>query len=89
MNRAPSLSSVTADRTAEAAGVQLQAVSLSYGTHRVLKDVNIEVRPGEFFAFLGPSGCGKTTLLRVIAGFNRTESGRVLIGGTEVSHLPP
>jgi len=72
-----------------AAGVRLESVNLSYGPHRVLKDVNIEVRPGEFFAFLGPSGCGKTTLLRLVAGFNEADSGRVLIGGGDVSRLPP
>ena len=72
-----------------AAGVRIEGVDLSYGAHRVLKDVDVEVRPGEFFAFLGPSGCGKTTLLRLIAGFNQADSGRVLIGGTDVSALPP
>src|SRR3712207_7203041 len=74
---------------AKAAGVRLEGVNLSYGTHHVLKDVTIDVRPGEFFAFLGPSGCGKTTLLRLVAGFNRADSGRVLIGGVDVSGLPP
>ena len=77
------------EAAAKAAGVRLEGVNLSYGTHRVLKDVSIEVRPGEFFAFLGPSGCGKTTLLRLIAGFARADSGRVLIGGADVSGLPP
>jgi iron(III) transport system ATP-binding protein len=72
-----------------AAGVRIEGVDLSYGAHRVLKDVDVEVRPGEFFAFLGPSGCGKTTLLRLIAGFNQADRGRVLIGGTDVSALPP
>ncbi len=70
-----------------AAGVRIEGVDLSYGAHRVLKDVDVEVRPGEFFAFLGPSGCGKTTLLRLIAGFNQADKGRVLIAlGTYVSH---
>ena len=47
----------------------------SYGANHVLKDVNLDIRPGEFFAFLGPSGCGKTTLLRLIAGFNQADTG--------------
>ncbi|HEX5513614.1 MAG TPA: ABC transporter ATP-binding protein, partial [Gammaproteobacteria bacterium] len=55
----------------------------------VLKDVNLDIKPGEFFAFLGPSGCGKTTLLRLIAGFNTCQSGRVLIGNNDVGRLPP
>src|SRR5215217_4211332 len=71
------------------AGVRIEDVNLSYGSNHVLKDVSLEIEPGEFFAFLGPSGCGKTTLLRLIAGFNQADSGRVLIGGTDVSALPP
>jgi iron(III) transport system ATP-binding protein len=77
------------DISVDAAGVLIEDVNLSYGTNHVLKNVNLEVRPGEFFAFLGPSGCGKTTLLRLIAGFNRAETGRVLIGGHDLSDLPP
>jgi iron(III) transport system ATP-binding protein len=74
---------------ASAAGVSVERVNLSYGTNHVLKDVSLEIRPGEFFAFLGPSGCGKTTLLRLIAGFNRADSGRVLVGGHDIAPLPP
>jgi iron(III) transport system ATP-binding protein len=73
----------------EPAGIRVEGVDLSYGTTRVLKDVNLEIRPGEFFAFLGPSGCGKTTLLRLIAGFNTAQRGRVLVGGQDISDLPP
>ncbi|MCR0985713.1 ABC transporter ATP-binding protein [Roseomonas populi] len=73
----------------EPAGIRVEGVDLSYGATRVLKDVNLEIRPGEFFAFLGPSGCGKTTLLRLIAGFNAAQRGRVLVGGKDVSALPP
>ncbi len=72
-----------------AAGIRVENVNLSYGTTHVLKDVNLTIRPGEFFAFLGPSGCGKTTLLRLIAGFNVAQTGQVLIGDTDVSTLPP
>ena len=68
-----------------APGVSIAGVNLSYGRNHVLKDVNLEIEPGEFFAFLGPSGCGKTTLLRLIAGFNQADSGTVRIGGTDVS----
>ena len=69
--------------------VQIRGVNLSYGTTRVLKDVHLDIRPGELFAFLGPSGCGKTTLLRLIAGFNIADSGEVLIDGRDVAALPP
>ncbi|HRK24263.1 MAG TPA: ABC transporter ATP-binding protein [Beijerinckiaceae bacterium] len=74
---------------AQSAGIEIENVDLSYGQTRVLKDVSLSIRQGEFFAFLGPSGCGKTTLLRLIAGFNTCQSGRVLIGGKDVSALPP
>ena len=72
-----------------AVGVEIRGVNLSYGTHRVLKNVDLQIRPGELFAFLGPSGCGKTTLLRLIAGFNLADSGEVLIDGRDVARLPP
>jgi iron(III) transport system ATP-binding protein len=51
--------------------------------------VSLEVEEGELVTFLGPSGCGKTTALRIIAGFENPTAGRVLIGGQDVTHLPP
>jgi len=73
----------------EPVGISIAGVNLSYGATHVLKDVNLEIVPGEFFAFLGPSGCGKTTLLRLIAGFAQAQTGRVAIGGEDISALPP
>jgi len=70
-------------------GVSIEGVNLSYGRTHVLKDVDLTIEPGEFFAFLGPSGCGKTTLLRLIAGFAACQTGRVLIGDEDVTTLPP
>ena len=72
-----------------AVGVKLEGIDLSFGNTHVLKGIDLTIEPGEFFAFLGPSGCGKTTLLRLIAGFETAQSGRVLIGGQDVSLLPP
>lgn len=69
--------------------VQVEGVTFGYGRTRVLEDVSLEVRKGEFFAFLGPSGSGKTTLLRLIAGFGQPERGRILIGGRDATRLPP
>ncbi|MCZ8183763.1 MAG: ABC transporter ATP-binding protein [Beijerinckiaceae bacterium] len=72
-----------------ASGIEVSGVNLSYGRTPVLKDVSLTIHPGEFFAFLGPSGCGKTTLLRLIAGFNSAQTGQVIVGGTDISTLPP
>ena len=69
--------------------VQCRDVRLSYGSTEVLKDVSLDIEPGEFFALLGPSGSGKSTLLRLIAGFNRQQHGQVLVDGQDVSALPP
>lgn len=70
-------------------GVKLEEINLSYGKNHVLKGIDLEIKHGEFFAFLGPSGCGKTTILRLIAGFETAQSGRVIIGDKDVSGLPP
>ena len=70
-------------------GVVAKHLSLSYGKTEVLKDINLVIEPGEFFALLGPSGSGKSTLLRLIAGFNQHQGGELLIDGKDVSGTPP
>lgn len=72
-----------------AAMVELQEISKVFGTYVALRDVNFGIREGEFMTFLGPSGCGKTTCLRLISGFDTPTSGRVLIGGRDVTDDPP
>ncbi|MEO7152494.1 MAG: ABC transporter ATP-binding protein [Burkholderiaceae bacterium] len=69
--------------------VECRHVRLSFGSTEVLKDVNLEIEPGEFFALLGPSGSGKSTLLRLIAGFNQHQHGEVLIDGADVTGKAP
>ncbi len=70
-------------------GVEIRHVALSFGATQVLKDINLVVEPGEFFALLGPSGSGKSTLLRLIAGFNQHQSGEVLVDGRDITGTPP
>jgi putative spermidine/putrescine transport system ATP-binding protein len=69
--------------------VQLDGVSCHFGNVRAVDGVNLSIAPGEFFTLLGPSGSGKTTCLRMIGGFTLPTSGRIFIGGEDVSMRPP
>jgi iron(III) transport system ATP-binding protein len=70
------------------ARVDLERISKSYPGLKVLDDVSLSIRSGEFFTLLGPSGCGKTTLLRTVAGFNKQDAGRVLVDGAGIDDVP-
>ncbi|MGO4463164.1 ABC transporter ATP-binding protein [Streptomyces sp. M-16] len=70
-------------------GIRFDSVSVAYDGTTVLESLDLTVEPGEVMALLGPSGSGKTTALRAVAGFVRPVSGRVLIGGRDVTALPP
>ena len=72
-----------------AAAVRLEGVRKSYGDVAAVDGVDLEIRAGEFFTLLGPSGSGKTTTLRLIAGFERPDEGRIELGGRDVSNDPP
>ncbi len=69
--------------------VRLAGVGKSFGATSVLRDVDLEIRPGEFFSLLGPSGSGKTTTLRIIAGLETATAGFVHLDGADVTLLPP
>jgi iron(III) transport system ATP-binding protein len=69
--------------------VEIRRVTKSFGRQTVLDAVDLEIRTGELVAILGPSGCGKSTLLRILAGLERDHTGRVLIGGRDVTAVPP
>src|ERR1700712_973268 len=69
--------------------VQFTQVSRLFGEVKAVDRVSIDIEDGEFFSMLGPSGSGKTTCLRLIAGFERPDAGRVILGGRDVTALPP
>jgi spermidine/putrescine transport system ATP-binding protein len=73
----------------DAPSVQLEAVTKRFGNVEAVRSLDLDIGRGEFFTLLGPSGCGKTTTLRVVAGFEEPDAGRVLIDGADVGGLPP
>ncbi len=75
--------------SARSQAVALEGVSKRFDGVAAVDDVSLAVRSGEFFSLLGPSGCGKTTSLRMIAGFERPDAGRILIGDADVTETPP
>ena len=75
--------------SAEAPILKIEAVSKSFGSTEVIRDLSFEVYRGEFLTILGSSGCGKTTLLRMISGLEETDSGRILLDGADVTNADP
>src|SRR5689334_3001671 len=71
------------------AKVEVRGARKSYSGRDVLARLDLDMADGELVCLLGPSGCGKTTLLRIIAGFIRPDEGTVLVGGENVTSLPP
>ena len=69
--------------------LRLDGIRKNYGTVAAVAGVDLVVDEGEFFTLLGPSGSGKTTLLRLIAGFERPDSGKIELGGRDVTDVPP
>ena len=68
--------------------LRLEQVEKHFGATAAVNGVTLEIARGEFFALLGPSGCGKTTLLRLVAGFEQPDAGRVILDGTDVAGVP-
>jgi spermidine/putrescine transport system ATP-binding protein len=71
------------------ASVTLDSVNHSFAGFRALRDIDLEIVSGEYVTLLGPSGCGKTTMLSVMGGFLEPTEGRVLIGGRDMTRVPP
>jgi spermidine/putrescine transport system ATP-binding protein len=69
--------------------IQLEELTKKFDEHVAVAGISLDMPPGEFFTLLGPSGCGKTTTLRMIAGFERPTSGRILLDGSDVARVPP
>jgi putrescine transport system ATP-binding protein len=69
--------------------VRFEGVSKRFGGVAVVDRLSLDIYEGEFFALLGPSGCGKTTLLRMLAGFEFPDEGRILLDGTDIVDVPP
>ncbi len=69
--------------------LQFQGVTKRFGPLTAVNHVTFGVQKGEFFSLLGPSGCGKTTLLRMLAGFDRPDEGKILLDGKDITGLPP
>jgi spermidine/putrescine transport system ATP-binding protein len=69
--------------------LDIQRVTRRFGDFTAVDDVSLAIEAGEFFTLLGPSGCGKTTLLRMIAGFDLPDAGRILLNGKDLADTPP
>jgi len=69
--------------------VRFEAVSKRFGGVTAVDQLSLDIYEGEFFALLGPSGCGKTTLLRLLAGFETPEEGRILLDDDDIGRVPP
>ncbi|MDN4984764.1 MULTISPECIES: ABC transporter ATP-binding protein [unclassified Bradyrhizobium] len=69
--------------------LRIEGVAKTFGSFRAVDGVSLDIRAGEFFALLGPSGCGKTTLLRMLAGFEAPDEGRILLAGKDIAQALP
>jgi spermidine/putrescine transport system ATP-binding protein len=69
--------------------IQLENITKVFGANLIIPTLNLSINDGEFLTLLGPSGCGKTTLLRMIAGLETPTTGKIILDGKDVTHLPP
>src|SRR6186713_3535080 len=72
-----------------AALVSFEQITKRFGDFAAVDGLSLDIQEREFFALLGPSGCGKTTLLRLLAGFEAPDAGRVLLAGQDLAGVPP
>ena len=86
---APAKRASPAEAAADMPLLRIEGVGKKFGTFRAVDRLSLDIRAGEFFALLGPSGCGKTTLLRMLAGFETPDEGRILLDGKDIAQVPP
>jgi putrescine transport system ATP-binding protein len=85
----PARHAPSADAAADMPLLRIEGVSKSFGGFLAVDRLSLDIGAGEFFALLGPSGCGKTTLLRILAGFETPDEGRILLGGRDIAPVLP
>jgi putrescine transport system ATP-binding protein len=85
----PARHAPSADAGADMPLLRIEGVSKSFGGFLAVDRLSLDIGAGEFFALLGPSGCGKTTLLRILAGFETPDEGRILLGGRDIAPVLP
>jgi putrescine transport system ATP-binding protein len=83
------VSAAPAETAADMPLLRIEGVSRKFGAFRAVDRLSLDIAAGEFFALLGPSGCGKTTLLRMLAGFETPDEGRILLGGRDIAPVLP
>jgi putrescine transport system ATP-binding protein len=86
---APATPSPPAESAADMPLLRIEGVGKKFGNFRAVDRLSLDIRAGEFFALLGPSGCGKTTLLRMLAGFETPDEGRILLDGRDIAPVLP
>jgi spermidine/putrescine transport system ATP-binding protein len=86
---ASTLGEVSSSTEIGAPAVRLERVTKQYKSMVAVDDLSLELAQGEFFALLGPSGCGKTTTLRMVGGFDQPTSGKIFLGGEDITWTPP
>jgi len=70
-------------------GIELQNITKTFGDYKAIDNLNLNIASGDLIALLGPSGCGKTTLLRIIAGLELADSGKIILENKDTTNLPP